>query len=625
MVELALTIIYLAPLLSTLLLFTRFQWRSIIASLSTAFSSLYLAVFSLRILISGKNILVVLTGSPSSITYVAFLFDPLSSMFLFGYGVIWFFVALYSIYYVAGKKLDEIHYWVYFNLLYLVMLSFFPASNPIITILLLDAALVLTALLIVVDRANVKARRAAIVYMVSLSIASMLALMGFLILSNEAGGAYDYLVIREWFRVTHTVDYYVMVSSTLILLGFMVKMGLVPFHIWLPRAHAEAPSTISALLSSIGVSLGAYGIIRVFFYVLELFEPLSLVLIIAGVASILYGSIYALACRDVKRLVAYSTIAHMGYVAFGLGSTAHLLESGEVYELLGSIAFASIVLYVFGHMLGKALFFLAIAGIEASIGLRDLNKLGGLSNAMRNTYRLLILIALQLIGIPPSIIYIAKSLAHTATLSSMTQVFFEASIAVIASLLTASYMLRLLLKLSTPSRDYHRLLELIERKHSRLYDKYAVLLLYGFITLMMILPLITPLVNVMIDKTAIALGAENIVEYIVVTPIIAYTRLPQALQLLSPGQELFMVISTMLIIPLLTIAAYYVWSHLEYFSVYFRRIHDELVHEKILVSIIYLLRRLQYRLEDVEYDSRFMLTLSLVFMLFLALIVLLGG
>ncbi len=621
----ALTIVYAASLASIMVLFTRFRERFLVASTLTAFSSLYLAVYSFRSIIYGSYDTIIVVGDPRSITFFALSSNPLSAFFLIGYGIVWFFVSLYSVYYVYTKRLEGFHYWIYFNALYIVMLTFFLVSNPIITIILLDITLILSALLIALEKTSIRARKAAIIYMVSLSIASMFILMGFLVFSNKAGGVYDFKLLGEWWERYHLLDEYTLLASILILVGLSIKMGLVPFHFWLPRAYSEAPTTISSILSSIGVSLGAYELIRIFSEVLEPFWYVTLFLIVTGIASILYGSIYALACHDVKRLVAYSTIAHMGYVAFSLGSSAHLLETGNTFLILGSIAYTATILYVFSHMLAKALLFLIIGGIEASFGLRDLNKLGGLSATMKNTYRLLILVSLQLIGIPPSITYIAKSLIHTATVSSMTQVFFEASIAVIASLLTASYMLKLLVRLSSPRREYHKLLRLIERKYSRLYDKYASILLYGFIGVIIAFSLSTPILVSFISELAKTIGASNIVDYVVVTPVIAYTKLPAPLRLLTVEQELLVVLSTMLIIPSLTLLAYYIWSHLEYISVHMRRIHDRLVHENILLKTSYALRKIQVLVEDLEYNSKVLLVSSLLLLLLLiAALILLG-
>ncbi len=625
MTELALLLIYIAPILSIIFLFVRFKWRLLAISTGVALSSLYLVMLSIRILISGESISLIINGNPLTPTYISMVIDPLSSIFLLAHGIVWFVVSFYSIYYIVGTRLNHTTYWAYYIMLYLVSLSYFLTTNPIVMVLLLDLILVLATLLIAIDRTNIKARRTAILYIVTLSITSAIALLGFLILIAYSGGYFDFMLITRWFKSTHVLGEQLILASILVLIGLSAKMELVPLHLWTPRAHAEAPSPISAILSSIGVSLGVYGIARVFFYVLEPFEIVNIVLLVMGIMSILYGSIYALACRDIKRLVAYSTIAHMGYVAFGFASAGHLLEAGGVYRLLGTIIFVSMLLYVFSHTLVKALLFLSIGNIEVSIGLRDLNKLGGLSRAMKNTYRVIVLAALQLIGIPPSIIFIAKSLAYTATLSSMTQVVFESSIAVIATLLTASYMLKLLMKLSSPSKEYHRLLNLIERKYSRLYDKYASLLLYGFTGILLVLPFSTHIIYMIVNRLALNISGISVMNYVFITPIIAYTRLPLILQLISPGEELIIVVFTMLVVPLLTLVAYYVWSHLEYFSIYLRKIHDELAHEKVWLKMRYMIKNLQYQLEDLEYNNKIMLLLSLLLMAVLALVLLARG
>src|SRR5208337_4409451 len=151
--------------------------------------------------------------------------------------------------------------------------------------------------------------------------------------------------------------------------GFAVKMAVIPVHLWLPDAHAEAPAPMSALLSGVIISAGAYAILRLSLGVV--FPAVGMVfgtnflhaLSIVGLLSAFFGSLVALVSTDIKRLIAYSSIAHMGYIMFGLSLFPANAAAGTVVLLSSAIAIAGTVLHIISHALSKGLLFLTAGGV----------------------------------------------------------------------------------------------------------------------------------------------------------------------------------------------------------------------------------------------------------------------
>jgi len=179
------------------------------------------------------------------------------------------------------------------------------------------------------------------------------------------------------------------VIFVLLLVGFFVKMAVFPFHTWLPDAHSEAPTPISAMLSGVMVKCGAYGLARLLLYsFFQTFLYISDVLAILGVITMVYGGLMALAQTDIKRLLAYSSISQLGYILFGLGTTSTLGITGGL-------------LHIINHAISKSLLFMCAGLIMHQTGTRDIRQLGGLMAKMPITSVTCMIGAFSLIGIPP--------------------------------------------------------------------------------------------------------------------------------------------------------------------------------------------------------------------------------
>lgn len=181
----------------------------------------------------------------------------------------------------------------------------------------------------------------------------------------------------------------VLLVTVLFIVGFGVKAALAPFHAWLPDAHPAAPAPISAMLSGLIIKcLGVYALIRILFGVIGMTPAIASNLRLLGALSMGVGAFLALGQKDVKRLLAYSSMSQVGYIVFGIGL-------GTPLGILGGL------FHLFNHAFGKSLLFLSAGAVDYATGTRDLDRLGGLSRKMPVTSAAATAGAMSIGGVPP--------------------------------------------------------------------------------------------------------------------------------------------------------------------------------------------------------------------------------
>jgi multicomponent Na+:H+ antiporter subunit D len=221
----------------------------------------------------------------------------------------------------------------------------------------------------------------------------------------------------------------VAIASALFLMGFGLKAALVPFHAWLPDAHPSAPAPISAVLSGLLIKVsGVYALTRIFLNVFGLTPALSAVLMVVGTVSLVVAAFLALGQKDMKRMLAYSSISQVGYVVLGIGLGTPLGVAGGLFHL-------------FNHALAKGLLFLTSGSVQHATGTRDLDEMGGLAKRMPVTAVTNLIGALSISGVPPLNGFWSKLIIIIALIQAGHPVF--AVIAVLASVLTLWYYLLL--------------------------------------------------------------------------------------------------------------------------------------------------------------------------------------
>lgn len=190
------------------------------------------------------------------------------------------------------------------------------------------------------------------------------------------------------------------VVFVLAVFAFGSKAGLVPLHVWLPRAHPAAPSHVSALMSGVMIKLGIYGLLRVTLDLLGGGPPWwGGVLLALGSVSALLGVLYALTEQDLKRLLAYSSVENIGIIVIGLG--AGLLLHSHGLNALAMVAFAGALFHSLNHACFKALLFLGAGNVLHQAHTRNMEEMGGLVKRMPQTAVLFALGSVAIAALPP--------------------------------------------------------------------------------------------------------------------------------------------------------------------------------------------------------------------------------
>ncbi len=185
----------------------------------------------------------------------------------------------------------------------------------------------------------------------------------------------------------------------LALVGFGIKAGLAPLHVWLPAAHANAPSHVSALLSGVMLKMGVYGVLRTLFVIPACPLWWGVLLMSLGAFSALFGVVFAVAQADLKRLLAYSSIENVGIIMLAIGLACLGRSMGRADLVL--LGFAGALLHVWNHALYKPLLFLVAGSVLHATGTRQIDRLGGLARAMPRTAALCVVGCLGACALPP--------------------------------------------------------------------------------------------------------------------------------------------------------------------------------------------------------------------------------
>ena len=180
--------------------------------------------------------------------------------------------------------------------------------------------------------------------------------------------------------------------------GFAVKAGVFPLHVWLPSAHANAPSHVSAIMSGVAIKMGIYGIVR-FSGWLPLPAQAGWVVIGLGAVGALFGIAFAFAQNDLKRLLAYCSVENIGVILIGLGAALLGVTHGDAPW--GRLALAGALLHVWNHGVFKALLFFGAGSVLHATGTREMSRLGGLWKTMPWTASLFTVGAVAVSGLPP--------------------------------------------------------------------------------------------------------------------------------------------------------------------------------------------------------------------------------
>jgi hydrogenase-4 component B len=302
--------------------------------------------------------------------------------------------------------------------LFVAAMLLVPAAASVTTFLVLWELMALTSLALVLAEHRVRRSvRDAGLWYAGMTHAGLVAIMIGLVVYAAGAGGESFAALRagtgNLSPATRSVVF------ILIFLGFGSKAGMVPLHVWLPRAHPEAPSHVSALMSAAMVKLGLYGLIRVGLDLLGGgFRWWWLLVLAIGGLSALYGVLQASVAIDLKRLLAYSTTENIGLMLIGVGAAGMFAADGN--RVLAGLLIAAAVLHAVNHAGFKTLLFLGAGSVLRATGLRDLDRLGGLASRMPVTTALFAVGALGAAALPPGNGFVSEWLLLQGLIHSVT-------------------------------------------------------------------------------------------------------------------------------------------------------------------------------------------------------------
>ncbi len=223
-------------------------------------------------------------------------------------------------------------------------------------------------------------------------------------------------------------------AFTFITLGLCLKLALFPLHIWLPNAYAYAPSSVGALLAATGTKVSAYALIRVLYSVFTIdFDtnviPFNKVFVFISLIAILAGSFLALAQKNLKKMLAYSSIGQIGYITLGIAMSNEISLQGSV-------------LHIFNHSLMKCALFFIAGGIFYKKGIENINDMKGIAKEMPFTMAFFVIAGLSLVGVPLTVGFLSKWYLLLGAISQ--KYFFVIPVILISSLLSFIYIWRVI-------------------------------------------------------------------------------------------------------------------------------------------------------------------------------------
>ena len=333
--------------------------------------------------------------------YEYFAVDRLSALFLVIIAIASVATVIYSRGYLAGYfgRYSSAHFSLHYTALVALVASMMCvvlASGGFSFLFSWELMTIASFILILFEANRQETRRAALNYLVMMHIGFMFLVAGFVMLFNATHSS-SFDAIEYYFKLGNPLPLFVV-----LFVGFGMKAGLFPMHIWLPEAHPAAPSHVSAIMSGVMIKTGIYGVVRLMQAIdanTELLYTIGLIVLLSGIVTGLWGVIFAAMQNDVKRLLAYSSIENIGVILIGLGIAAVGHAAGS--DLIGMCGMCGALLHTVNHSLFKTMLFFGAGNIYSKMHTTTMNRMGGIAKHMPLTAALMAFAVAAICALPP--------------------------------------------------------------------------------------------------------------------------------------------------------------------------------------------------------------------------------
>ena len=322
--------------------------------------------------------------------------DPLSAFFLLPVFLVSAAGSIFAIGYwpAAEHRSTERGLTFFYGLLASSMAILLMARNGVFFIMTWEVMALSSYFLLVTEHEREDVRRAGIIYLIATHAGTAFLFIFFSMLAAQTGS----FMLPAAGSLSALSPFTTLVALAAFI-GFGAKAGIMPLHIWLPSAHANAPSHVSAVMSGVMLKMGLYGIFRTLTFFHD--PPLlwGVVLAVCGITSALLGVAFAVAQRDLKRLLACSSIENIGIITAALGVA--MLGVSSHNSTLVYLGMAGALLHILNHSFFKPLLFLGSGAIIHATGTREMNLMGGVGKGMPRVALLFLAGSVAICGIPP--------------------------------------------------------------------------------------------------------------------------------------------------------------------------------------------------------------------------------
>lgn len=339
---------------------------------------------------------------------VNFVLDPLAEFFILIILTVGFLAIIYSVKYLKPYKKDLSAHYFFLGIFIPAMILVVTVQNILFFLISWEIMSLSSFFLLLFDSEKKEVRQIAINYLITMQIGVLFLLGGFILLNLKTGN-FDFASFQG--QISNTI-------FLLLLIGFGIKAGLVPFHTWLPKAHPVAPSHISAVMSGVMIKTGLYGILRILTYIEMPSLSMSYFVLFMGIISAFFGILYAIAQRDYKKMLAYSSIENIGLIAISLGVA--MLGLSYQNHLMASLGFLGVFAHILNHSIFKPLLFFAAGSVDSKVHTKDCEKLGGLIKSMPYTATLFLIGSIAICAMPPFNGFISEFFIYIAMLNGLS-------------------------------------------------------------------------------------------------------------------------------------------------------------------------------------------------------------
>ncbi|MBN2544732.1 MAG: hypothetical protein JXB50_02975 [Spirochaetes bacterium] len=417
------------------IIFIKEKYKGIIQSLFTGIGMLFNIMIVISILIKGGSILTEILF-PFPVGKITIVIDHLSSMFIAIISIGGFLTALYSIgyskQYIENKK-GTASFYFFLSTLIVSMILLVIVQNALAFLILWELMGLSSFFLVIFENEKKDVLKSGLYYLIAMHLGMAFILTAFVILSIKTG-SYDFKAFSVLLKGSDAkINTFIFI---LFFIGFGTKAGFFPFHSWLPKAHPAAPSPISAIMSGIMIKTGIYGILRIILMSAVPSKGLSYFFIMVSVITGIYGILYAIAQKDIKMLLAYSSIENIGIIGLGMGIGMLGLSYGNRYIAL--LGFSGSLFHLLNHFVFKSLLFFNAGSVYIKTHTRDMSNMGGLIKKMPLSSALFLVGAIAIASLPPLNGFISEFIIYLGLINEIITGHIIAALVSITSITALS-------------------------------------------------------------------------------------------------------------------------------------------------------------------------------------------